>query len=137
MHNVKIYHNPSCGTSRNTLALIRAIGIEPEIIEYLKSPPNSKELAHLLTAMKMSPRELLRKNVAPYEELNLDNRHLTDDELVVLMTENPLLINRPIVVTEKGVLLCRPSERVLEILPLQLKQVFYKEDGEAVHPLGA
>jgi arsenate reductase len=112
-----IYHNPSCGTSRNVLATIQSRGEEPEIIEYLKTPPSRNELVDLLRRMAMAPRDLLRRKGTPYDELGLDDPEWTDEELIDLMLQHPILINRPIVVTEKGVRLCRPSETVLEILP--------------------
>jgi arsenate reductase len=129
---VTIYHNPSCGTSRNTLAMIRQSGEEPEIIEYLKTPPTRQRLIELLRAMRMRPRELLRRKGTPYDELGLDDPKWTDDELIALMLEHPILINRPIVVTPKGVRLCRPSEVVLDILPNPEIGTFTKEDGEVV-----
>jgi arsenate reductase len=112
-----IYHNPSCGTSRNVLATIRSRGEEPEIIEYLKTPPSREELAGLLRRMAIAPRDLLRRKGTPYDELGLDAPTWTDDQLIDLMLQHPILINRPIVVTVKGVRLCRPAETVLEILP--------------------
>ena len=130
--SVTIYHNPSCGTSRNTLAMIRQNGDEPEIIEYLKTPPRRERLIELLRAMRMRPRELLRRKGTPYDELGLDDPKWTDDELIALMLDHPILINRPIVVTPKGVRLCRPSEVVLEILPNAEIGPFTKEDGEVV-----
>ena len=129
---ITIYHNPSCGTSRNTLAMIRASGEEPEIIEYLETPPTRDRLFELLHAMGMSARELLRKNVPPYHDLKLDAATATEDQLVDLMVLHPLLINRPIVVTPLGVKLCRPSEAVLDILPNPAIGTFTKEDGEVV-----
>jgi arsenate reductase len=129
---ITIYHNPSCGTSRNTLAMIRASGEEPEIIEYLETPPTRDRLFELLHAMGMSARELLRKNVPPYHDLKLDAATATEDQLVDLMALHPLLINRPIVVTPLGVKLCRPSEAVLDILPNPAIGTFTKEDGEVV-----
>jgi arsenate reductase len=129
---ITIYHNPSCGTSRNTLAMIRQSREEPVIIEYLKTPPTRERLIELLDAMKMRPRELLRRNGTPYDELGLKDPKWTDEELVTLMLEHPILINRPIVVTPKGVRLCRPSEVVLEILPNPDIGTFTKEDGEVV-----
>ena len=129
---ITIYHNPSCGTSRNTLAMIRASGEEPEIIEYLQTPPTRDRLFELLHAMGMSARELLRKNVPPYHDLKLDAATATEDQLVDLMALHPLLINRPIVVTPLGVRLCRPSEAVLDILPNPAIGTFTKEDGEVV-----
>jgi arsenate reductase (glutaredoxin) len=129
---VTIYHNPSCGTSRNTLAMIRQSGEEPEIIEYLKTPPTPERLIELLRAMSMRPRELLRRKGTPYDELGLDDPKWTDDELIALMLEHPILIDRPIVVTGHGVRLCRPSEVVLEILANPEIGTFTKEDGEVV-----
>lgn len=129
---VTIYHNPACGTSRNTLAMIRQSGEEPEVIEYLKNPPSRERLVELIAAMGIAPRELLRRKGAPYEELGLDDPKWGDDELIDFMVAHPILINRPIVVTEKGVRLCRPSETVLEILPNPDIGDFAKEDGERV-----
>jgi arsenate reductase (glutaredoxin) len=129
---ITIYHNPSCGTSRNTLAMIRASGEEPEIIEYLETPPTRDRLFELLHAMGMSARKLLRKNVPPYHDLKLDAATATEEQLVDLMVLHPLLINRPIVVTPLGVKLCRPSEAVLDILPNPAIGTFTKEDGEVV-----
>jgi arsenate reductase (glutaredoxin) len=131
---VTIYHNPACGTSRNTLAMIRASGEEPRVIEYLKDPPTREELVRLLAAMKMRPRALLRERGTPYADLGLADATWTDDELIDFMIAHPILINRPIVVTEKGVRLCRPSETVLEILPNAEIGSFTKEDGEVVKP---
>jgi arsenate reductase len=130
--DILIYHNPSCGTSRNTLGLIRNCGVEPRVIEYLKTPPSRDELLALLARMVISPRELLRKKGTPYDELKLDDPALTDDQLIDVMMARPILINRPIVVTPKGVRLCRPSEAVLDILPLPQQGEFRKEDGELV-----
>ncbi|HZV19981.1 MAG TPA: arsenate reductase (glutaredoxin) [Hyphomicrobiales bacterium] len=129
---VTIYHNPECGTSRNTLAMIRQSGVEPEIIEYLKIPPNKDRLVELLKAMAMRPRELLRKKGTPYVELGLDGPKWSDGDLIDFMIAHPILINRPIVVTEKGVRLCRPSEVVLELLPNPAIGRFVKEGGEVV-----
>lgn len=129
---ITIYHNPDCGTSRNTLALIRNSGIEPSIIEYLSNPPSKLKLNELIAAMGISVRELIRKNVAPYEELRLDNEKWSDDELIDFMIAHPILINRPIVVTSEGTRLCRPSELVLDILALPQRGEFIKEDGEKV-----
>jgi len=131
---VTIYHNPSCGTSRNTLAMIRQSGEEPEVIEYLKTPPSRERLMVLIAAMGMSPRELLRKKGTPYAELGLDDPKWSDDELIDFMLAHPLLINRPIVVTAKGVRLCRPSEAVLDLLPNENIGRFVKEDGQIVSP---
>jgi arsenate reductase len=129
---VTIYHNPDCGTSRNTLALIRNAGIEPTVIEYLKRPPDRSTLLHLLQQMNVTPRQLLREKGTPYAELKLGEAHWTDDELIDQMLKNPILINRPIVVTTRGVRLCRPSEVVLDLLPVPQKGPFSKEDGERV-----
>jgi arsenate reductase len=129
---VTIYHNPACGTSRNTLALIRNAGVEPTVIEYLKNPPDRATLKDLLTRMGMRPRELLREKGAPYAELALGAGHWTEEQLIDQMLAHPMLINRPIVVTPWGVRLCRPSESVLEILKLSQKGPFTKEDGERV-----
>ncbi len=129
---VTIYHNPNCGTSRNTLGLIRNSGIEPTIIYYLETPPSREELMQMIQAMNISVRELLRKNVEPYEVLKLDSPEWTDNQLIDFMIENPILINRPIVVTEKGTRLCRPSEIVLDILTTPQQGAFTKEDGEQV-----
>ncbi|MCK1544610.1 arsenate reductase (glutaredoxin) [Bradyrhizobium sp. 160] len=126
-----IYHNPDCGTSRNTLAMIRYAGIEPHVIEYLKTPPSRALLQQLIARMGISVREAVREKAAPYAELELDNAALTDDELLDAMMAHPILINRPIVVTPNGVRLCRPSERVLDLLPAQQGE-FVKEDGERV-----
>jgi arsenate reductase (glutaredoxin) len=129
---VTIYHNPACGTSRNTLALIRNAGIEPRVIEYLKTPPDEATLRDLLQRMGMRPRQLLREKGTPFAELRLAEGHWTDEQLVQQMLQHPILINRPIVVTPWGVRLCRPSEAVLDILPLQQLRSFSKEDGEPV-----
>lgn len=126
-----IYHNPACGTSRNTLAMIRNAGIEPHVIEYLKTPPSRALLQQLAVRMGISLRELLREKGTPYAELGLGNAALTDDQLLDAMMAHPILINRPIVVTPKGVKLCRPSEQVLDLLPPQHGE-FVKEDGERV-----
>jgi arsenate reductase len=129
---ITIYHNPACGTSRNTLAMIRQSGEEPEIIEYLKTPPSRERLVELISAMGMSPRALLREKGTPYAELGLGDPNWTDDELLDFMLGHPILINRPIVVTPLGTRLCRPSEVVLEILPNPAIGAFVKEDGEVV-----
>ena len=129
---ITIYHNPACGTSRNTLAMIRQSGEEPEVIEYLKTPPSRDRLVGLITAMGIGPRDLLRHKGTPYDELGLDDPKWSDDELIDFMIAHPILINRPIVVTEMGVRLCRPSETVLEILPNPDIGDFTKEDGERV-----
>jgi len=129
---ITIYHNPYCGTSRNTLAMIRQSGEEPEVIEYLKTPPSREKLVELISAMGISPRELLRRKGTPYDQLGLDGPKWTDDELIDVMLKHPILINRPIVVTPLGVRLCRPSEIVLDILPHSDIGPFTKEDGEVV-----
>jgi len=129
---VTIYHNPACGTSRNTLAMIRQSGEVPEVIEYLKTPPSRDKLVELIAAMGIAPRDLLRRKGTPYEELGLDDPKWSDDELIDFMIAHPILINRPIVVTDKGVRLCRPSEAVLDILPNPEIGAFTKEDGEKV-----
>ena len=129
---IKIYHNPACGTSRNTLELIRNTGQEPEIIEYLKKPPNKKELIHLIEKSGLSVHEVIRKNVEPYESLKLDRQHWTDDQLINFMLEYPILINRPFVITDLGIKLCRPSELVLDILSAPQLNAFSKEDGEMI-----
>ena len=132
MSAITIYHNPECGTSRNTLELIRNSGVEPTVIHYLETPPSRDELVALIAAMGMPVRELLRKNVPPYEALGLAEDRFSDDELIEAMLAHPILINRPIVVTPLGTRLCRPSELVLDILPDQQKGAFAKEDGEQV-----
>src|SRR5689334_2724205 len=133
---ITIYHNPACGTSRNTLAMIRQSGEEPVIIEYLKNPPNRQQLVELIRAMGMPVRALLRQKGTPYHELGLDDPKWSDDELLDFMMRHPILINRPIVVTDKGVMLCRPSEVVLEILPNPTIGRFFKADGEVIEPRG-
>jgi arsenate reductase len=130
--DVTIYHNPACGTSRNTLGLIRNTGIEPNVIEYLKTPPSRAELADLIRRMGVPVRAVLRQKGTPYAELGLDDSALTDDELLDAMMAHPILINRPIVVTPLGVKLCRPSEEVLSLLPASQRAAFIKEDGEQV-----
>jgi arsenate reductase (glutaredoxin) len=129
---VTIYHNPDCGTSRNTLAMIRQSGAEPEIIEYLKNPPARERLVELIAAMQIPVRALLREKGTPFKELGLADPKWTDDELIDFMLVNPILINRPIVVTPEGVKLCRPSEVVLDILPNRHIGRFEKEDGEVI-----
>jgi arsenate reductase len=129
--DVIIYHNPDCGTSRNTLAMIRNAGIEPHVIEYLKTPSTRLLLRQLIERMGVQVRDIIREKGTPYYELGLDNPDLTDDQLLDAMMAHPILINRPIVVTPKGVRLCRPSEAVLELLPPQQSE-FVKEDGERV-----
>ena len=132
MADITIYHNPQCGTSRNVLALIRNTGAEPDVIEYLKTPPTREKMKELLAQMGISVRELLRRKGTPYDELGLDNATLGDDALLDAMVRHPILMNRPVVVTPLGARLCRPSEAVLEILPLPQLGAFAKEDGEAV-----
>jgi arsenate reductase len=129
---ITIYHNPACGTSRNTLAMIRQSGEEPRVIEYLKTPPSREELTEMIRAMGITTRELLRQKGTPYDELGLGNSKWSDDELVDAMMKHPILINRPIVVTPKGTRLCRPSEAVLDILPNSDIGPFTKEDGEII-----
>ncbi|MDE8810439.1 glutaredoxin-dependent arsenate reductase [Aeromonas hydrophila] len=129
---ITIYHNPACGTSRNTLALIRNSGVEPTVIHYLETPPSRETLLALIAAMGMPVRDLLRQNVPPYEALGLAENKFSDDELVDAMLAHPILINRPIVVTPLGTKLCRPSELVLDILPSPQQGAFSKEDGEPV-----
>ena len=129
---IKIFHNPACGTSRNTLELIRNTGQEPEIIEYLKTPPTQAELASMIQQAGLTVRDAIRKNVEPYEQLQLEGSSHNDAELIALMVEHPILINRPFVVTELGVKLCRPSELVLDLLSQPQLKSFSKEDGEVV-----
>ena len=130
---VTIYHNPACGTSRNTLDIIRHAGIEPVVIEYLKTPPSKEDLATMIAASGLSVREAIREKGTPYEELGLADPALSDDQLLDAMIATPLLINRPLVVTDMGTRLCRPSEVVLDILPADaFTAAFVKEDGEAV-----
>ncbi|SDO17686.1 arsenate reductase [Aureimonas phyllosphaerae] len=128
---VTIYHNPACGTSRNTLEMIRQSGEDPQVIEYLKNPPSREVLAELLDMMGMKPRDILREKGTPYAELGLADPKLTDEELLAAMIKHPILINRPIVVTDKGATLCRPSEKVLPLLANPVA-TFTKEDGETV-----
>lgn len=130
--SVTIYHNPKCGTSRNVLEMIRRSGVEPKIIHYLETPPTRVELEMLLVQMRMPARKLLRQKGTPYEELGLNDDSLSEDELIDAMMMHPILINRPIVVTEKGAALCRPSEIVLPLLNTPLAQAFTKEDGQVV-----
>ncbi len=131
--NVTIYHNPACGTSRNTLDLIRHAGIEPTVIEYLKTPPSKEQLAKIISDAGLSVREAIREKGTPYEELGLADPALSNDQLLDAMIATPILINRPLVVTEMGTRLCRPSEVVLDILPADaFTSAFVKEDGEAV-----
>jgi arsenate reductase len=129
---VTIYHNPACGTSRNTLAMIRATGIDPTVIEYLKTPPSREELRYLVERMGLKLRDVLRRKGTPFDELGLDNPSLSDDALLDAVEAHPILINRPIVISDKGVRLCRPSETVLDLLDRPLPHNFRKEDGEIV-----
>ncbi len=130
--DIVIYHNPDCGTSRNTLAMIRNAGIEPHVVEYLKTPPARALLKQLIDRMGISARDLLREKGTPFSELGLGDPSLSDEQLVDAMMDHPILINRPIVVTPAGVRLCRPSEAVLDILPAGQQAAFAKEDGEVV-----
>jgi len=132
MMAITIYHNPACGTSRNTLAIIRQSGEEPEIIEYLKTPPSRDRLVELIRNMGITPRALLRRKGTPYDDLGLDDLKWSDSEIIDVMLAHPILINRPIVVTPKGTRLCRPSETVLDILPNPDIGPFTKDDGEVV-----
>jgi len=132
MTAITIYHNPKCGTSRNVLALIRNSGVEPEVIEYLKTPPTKARLAELVAATGQGVRALLREKGTPYAELDLGNAKWSDDELLDAMVAHPILINRPLVVSPLGVKLCRPSEAVLDVLPNPQQGAFAKEDGEQV-----
>ncbi|EAM8642314.1 arsenate reductase (glutaredoxin) [Salmonella enterica] len=132
MSKITIYHNPACGTSRNTLEMIRNSGNEPTIIYYLDTPPTHNELVKLITDMRITVRALLRKNVEPYEKLVLADDKFTDEQLISFIIENPILINRPIVMTSVGTRLCRPSEVVLDIIPDSQKDAFTKEEGEQV-----
>ena len=131
-NNLTIYHNPACGTSRNTLALIRNTGVEPNIIEYLVHPPTRDQLINMIRDAGLSVRDAIRQNVDPYRELQLEQDHWTDDQLLDFMLAHPILINRPFVITSKGTRLCRPSEVVLDILPLPQLGAFQKEDGEQI-----
>ncbi len=137
MSDTTIYHNPSCGTSRNTLARLRHAGIEPVVVEYLKTPPSRKMLRELIAAMGIPVREMLREKGMPYAELHLDDGRLSDDELLDAMLAHPILINRPIVVTPLGTKLCRPSEAVLAILPTPAIGPFTKDDGALILDAGA
>ena len=130
--DVVIYHNPACGTSRNTLAMIRNAGIEPHVVEYLKTPPSRAMLVELVDRAGITPRDLLREKGTPYAELGLGDPTLTDDALLDAMMAHPVLINRPLVVSPLGVRLCRPSEAVLDLLPEPQRGAFSKEDGERV-----
>ncbi|SKA13557.1 arsenate reductase (glutaredoxin) [Consotaella salsifontis] len=129
-----IYHNPACGTSRNVLAMLRQSGETVEVIEYLKTPPSRERLVQLIQAMGITPRQLLRRRGTPYEELGLDDPALDDEAILDAMMAHPILIERPIVVTDKGVALCRPSEKVLDVLPEGSIAAFTKEDGQVVRP---
>jgi arsenate reductase (glutaredoxin) len=130
--SITIYHNPNCGTSRNVLALIRNSGVEPEVVEYLKTPPGRDKLVELVAQLGIPVRALLRQKGTPYDELQLDNPALSDDELIDAMVAHPILMNRPIVLTPLGARLCRPSEAVLDLLPQAQQGAFSKEDGEQV-----
>jgi len=132
MAEATIYHNPACGTSRNTLALLRHAGLQPTVIEYLKTPPSKTQLKALIRDMGISVRELLRRKGTPYDELHLDDPSWTDDELLDFIVRHPILMNRPIVVTARGSKLCRPSEAVLDLLPEGRLPDFTKEDGEVI-----
>jgi arsenate reductase len=132
MASITIYHNPACGTSRNTLALIRNSGAEPEVIEYLKTPPTKVQLQQLLAALGLGARALLREKGTPFAELGLADAKWSDDQLLDFVVQHPILMNRPVVVTPLGAKLCRPSEAVLDILPDPQRAAFNKEDGEAV-----
>ena len=136
MPDVTIFHNPACGTSRNTLALIRHAGIEPHVIEYLKTPPSRETLRELVAAAGMTVRDLLREKGTPYAELDLGNPKWSDEQLLDFIVQHPILMNRPVVVTPSGTRLCRPSEAVLDLLPLGPLAPFTKEDGEVVHDAG-
>ena len=132
MTPITIFHNPACGTSRNVLALIRNSGVEPRIVEYLKQPPGRDELAQLLAAMQIPVRALLSRKGTPHDELGLGAPHWTDEQLLKIIGQHPILMNRPVVVTPLGTRLCRPSETVLELLPVPQRGAFNKEDGEPV-----
>jgi arsenate reductase len=136
MADVTIFHNPACGTSRNTLALIRHAGLEPRVVEYLKTPPSRDELRRLLAEMGLGVRELLREKGTPYAELGLADPKWTDEQLLDFIGQHPILMNRPVVRTPLGTKLCRPSEAVLEILPVPTLPPFTKSDGEVVHDTG-
>lgn len=134
--SITIYHNPACGTSRNTLALIRNTGVEPIIVDYLSAPPTPDILRDMIAKAGLSVRQAIRNKGTPFTELGLDDLSLSDEALLAAMVATPILINRPLVVTELGVRLCRPSELVLDILPLPQQAAFSKEDGEAVIDAG-
>ena len=130
--DVVIYHNPACGTSRNTLALLRHLGVEPRVVEYLKTPPSRAVLQALANQIEGGARTLLRQKGTPYVELGLDNETLTDAQLLDALQAHPILLNRPVVVSEAGARICRPSEKVLDLLPSEGLKPFTKEDGEVV-----
>jgi arsenate reductase len=130
--DIVIYHNPACGTSRNTLAMIRSAGIEPHVVEYLKTPPSRELLVQLIDRAGITPRDVLRQKGTPYAELGLEDETLSDDALVDAIIAHPILINRPLIVSPLGVKLCRPSEAVVDLLPSGLHAAFVKEDGELV-----
>ncbi|WP_407573762.1 arsenate reductase (glutaredoxin) [Streptococcus uberis] len=134
MEEITIYHNPNCGTSRNVLAMIKHAGIEPTVIEYLVNPPSRERLIDLIDAMGISARDLLRINVPEFDKHGLASLDKSDEDIVDAMMKDPILINRPIVITSKGTKLCRPSEKVLDILPKPLPSPYTKEDGEVVYP---
>jgi arsenate reductase len=136
MSSITIYHNPACGTSRNTLALIRHAGVEPTVVEYLKTPPSKEKLRELVAAMGISVRALLREKGTPYTELGLADERWSDEQLLDFIVEHPILMNRPVVVTPLGAKLCRPSEEVLELLPVGKLPPFTKSDGEVVNDTG-
>lgn len=136
MTDIVIYHNPDCGTSRNTLAMIRSAGIEPHVVEYLKTPPSRELLVQLIARAGITARTLLREKGTPFAQLGLGDESLADDALIDAMMEHPILINRPLVVAPLGVKLCRPSEMVLDLLPVGALPAFVKEDGEIVGPTG-
>ncbi|MGE4243731.1 arsenate reductase (glutaredoxin) [Ramlibacter sp.] len=136
MTQITIFHNPDCGTSRNTLALIRHAGIEPQVVEYLKTPPSTAQIRELLAEMNMPVRELLREKGTPFAELGLADPKWTDDQLLDFVRQHPILMNRPVVRTPLGTRLCRPSEAVLELLPVAKLPPFTKEDGEVVQDNG-
>jgi arsenate reductase len=136
MSDVTIFHNPDCGTSRNTLALIRHAGMEPRVVEYLKTPPSREELRQLLREMGMPVRQLLREKGTPYGELGLADARWTDEQLLDFIQQHPILMNRPVVRSPRGTRLCRPSEAVLELLPVAKLPPFTKEDGQVVHADG-
>ena len=136
MSDVTIFHNPSCGTSRNTLALLRHAGTEPRVIEYLKTPPSRDELRELLKAMGISVRSLLRRKGRPYDELGLEDAKWSDEQLLDFVQQHPILMERPVVVTPLGTKICRPSEEVLEILPTGPVAPFTREDGSILHDAG-